>query len=527
MPAPEPDRTGALFSLLNGKPASLLTRIDGTPVEVPSPQHCAAVGAALARLHVASMSYRARLSNRRGPAWWRQAARAVKPSLSADQVALLESELKFQTVRPRQVAEGAIHGDLFCDNVLFHDGRVAGIIDFGFAATDFFAYDLATTVNDCCVDDAGSKAVDAERAEALVTAYDAARPLTPDERAAWPALLRAAGLRSGSRGLRPASAAFGRADACARSGAFRARPARSRRAARALSRARFVNDDPREFLFTRYDARHGMAWLAQAYALFSRKRLPWILLLLTYYVLLKLLLSLPFVGPYAITILKPVFAVGLLAAAWTQERGGTPALSQLFQGFRANLKSLLAIGIFFVVGVTAAIFASSLVDDGKLLDLLSNAGTMNDEEVAAALADGALQAGMLFSALLTVPVLIATWWAPSSTSPVPSAPSWDWWPCGSAVMALAVSLRAALANWRPLAIYVLGVSFYGVVLPALFTGMMVLLMQETGLLTAKVLLVPYGIFLAATLHISDYVSYRDVFHAGETLAPLSGPHTGS
>jgi len=196
VPAPEPDRTGALFSLLNGKPASLVTRIDGAPVIVPSPQHCVEVGAALARLHVASMSYRARLSNRRGPAWWRQAARAVKPHLSPDQAALLDAELKFQTGFGRvKLPKGAIHGDLFCDNVLFHDGRVAGIIDFGFAATDFYAYDLAITVNDWCVDDAGSKAVDAERAEALVTAYDAVRPLTADERTAWPALLRAAGLR--------------------------------------------------------------------------------------------------------------------------------------------------------------------------------------------------------------------------------------------------------------------------------------------------------------------------------------------
>jgi len=175
-----------------------------------------------------------------------------------------------------------------------------------------------------------------------------------------------------------------------------------------------VKDDPREFVFTRYDARHGMAWLAQAYALFSRKRMPWILLLLTYYILLKLMLYVPFVGAYAITILKPVFAVGLLAAAWTQERGGTPALGQLFLGFRSNLASLLPIGFFFVLGVTAAVFASSLIDDGKLLDLLSNAGgTMKEEDIAAALADGALQGGMLFSALLTIPVLMATWWAPA------------------------------------------------------------------------------------------------------------------
>ena len=274
-----------------------------------------------------------------------------------------------------------------------------------------------------------------------------------------------------------------------------------------------MNDDPREFVFTRYEARHGIAWLKQAYALFSQKRLPWIMLLLTYYILLKLLLYVPYVGPYAISILKPVFAVGLLAAAWTQERGGTPQLNQLFQGFRANLGSLLPIGIFFVVGVTAAVFASSLIDNGKLLDLLSNAGgTMTEEDFTAALADGALQAGMLFSALLTLPILIVTWWAPALVV----------FQNAGAGTALAVSFRAAIANFRPLAIYALGVFFYGAVLPGLFSGVLILLLQEPGLQIAKVLLLPYGIFLAATLHISDYVSYRDVFHAGETLAPLAG-----
>ena len=196
VPAPEPDRTGALFSLLNGKPASLVTRIDGAPVIVPSPQHCVEVGAALARLHVASMSYRARLSNRRGPAWWRQAARAVKPHLSPDQAALLDAELKFQTGFGRvKLPKGAIHGDLFCDNVLFADGRVAGIIDFGFAATDFFAYDLAIAVNDWCIGDDATGALDAARTRAITRAYHSVRPLTDDERMQWTALLRAAALR--------------------------------------------------------------------------------------------------------------------------------------------------------------------------------------------------------------------------------------------------------------------------------------------------------------------------------------------
>ena len=274
-----------------------------------------------------------------------------------------------------------------------------------------------------------------------------------------------------------------------------------------------MNDDPREFMFTRYEARRGMAWLTQAYALFRRKPLPWVLLLFVYYILLRLLLEIPLLGLYAITILKPVFAVGLLAAAWTQERGGTPSLRQLFQGFRANLGSLLPIGVFVVVGITAAVFASSLVDGGKLLDLQSNAGAMSEEEIAAALGDGALQFGMLFSALLSIPVIIATWWAPALVV----------FHNASAGAALATSLRAALANWRPLFLYGFGVTFYGFILPMIVTGIFALLLPQVGLQLVKYLLLPYGIVLAATLHISDYVSYRDVFHGGETLAPLSGP----
>jgi len=196
VPAPQPDRTGAFFSMLNGRPAGLVTRIDGEPVDRPTPDLCAAVGTALARLHLASQSYRARLTNRRGPAWWRQAARAVQPFLAPAQNELLSAEIRFQVGYGKgKLPRGAIHGDLFCDNVLFSDRRVAGIIDFGFAATDFLAYDLAIAVNDWCVagNDDGSQ--DPERLHAIVGAYNAARPLNADERAQWPTLLRAAALR--------------------------------------------------------------------------------------------------------------------------------------------------------------------------------------------------------------------------------------------------------------------------------------------------------------------------------------------
>jgi homoserine kinase type II len=172
-----------------------VARIDGAAIEHPDRAHCAAVGNALARLHVATQTYRARLTNRRGPAWWRQAARAVRGYLTDDQRQLLADEIKYQTGYAKaSLPKGAIHGDLFRDNVLFVGDRVSGIIDFGFAATDFLAYDLAITVNDWCVDRA-TGALEDGCCEALVAAYQAVRPLSPEEGEQWPTLLRAAALR--------------------------------------------------------------------------------------------------------------------------------------------------------------------------------------------------------------------------------------------------------------------------------------------------------------------------------------------
>jgi homoserine kinase type II len=198
VPAPEPDRTGALFSLLNGKPAGLVARVEGESLRQPDAAHCGEVGAALARLHVASQSYRPRLTNRRGPAWWRQMARVVQPYLTPAQKALLGDEIRFQIGFGKfRMPKGAIHGDLFCDNVLFEGNRVSGIIDFGFAATDALAYDLAIAVNDWCTVTTGASrgGLDPIRVDAMVSAYCDARPFSADERSLWPVLLRAAALR--------------------------------------------------------------------------------------------------------------------------------------------------------------------------------------------------------------------------------------------------------------------------------------------------------------------------------------------
>lgn len=191
---PLPDRAGSLLGELNGKPAALVTFLPGKDVEHPAAAQCAAVGTVLARIHLAGQSYTSRMDNPRGLPWWQEVMPRLLRFLPADDAALLREEVDFQA-RHRHVdlPRGAIHADLFRDNVLFEDSRIAGVIDFYFACTDALLYDVAISVNDWCLESDGR--LDPGRTTALLEAYRKARPFTPEEPAAWPAMLRAAALR--------------------------------------------------------------------------------------------------------------------------------------------------------------------------------------------------------------------------------------------------------------------------------------------------------------------------------------------
>jgi homoserine kinase type II len=192
--APIVDHANGLYSILNGKPATLVTRLAGAPVMSPTPAHCTQLGAVLAEMHVAGQSFAISFENPRGPKWWRDTAPLVAPFLDAAQRQLLDSELEFQSrYRFQDLPRGPIHADLFRDNVLWDDERVGGLIDFYFAGVDAWLFDAAVTLNDWCTHSDGD--IDRERAIALLGAYHAVRPFTAIERGAWPAMLRAASLR--------------------------------------------------------------------------------------------------------------------------------------------------------------------------------------------------------------------------------------------------------------------------------------------------------------------------------------------
>ena len=278
-------------------------------------------------------------------------------------------------------------------------------------------------------------------------------------------------------------------------------------------------DAPRDVVFTVHQARRGLAWLKDAWELFSRARAPWLLMLGTYYLSMMAVEFVPLVGQVLVPLIKPAFAVGFLAAAWTQERGGAPRVRDLYLGFRSNLRALIALGVVFVAGITLAVMSTALVDGGRLIDTLTAPAPATAEEreawsatLNATLADPRTSIAILVAVAVALPTLAALWFAPGLVvfQDLPASG------------ALAHSLRAAIANWRPLVVYGLAVIAFGVILPAFVLGVLAaILPQQTIAILAIALLMPYAFFFAATLHVSDYVSYREVFHAGETLAPLT------
>lgn len=193
-PTPVPDRAGGFLRELNGKPAALVSFLPGRDVAAPSPDQCAQAGGLLAAIHAAGQSYAGRMDNPRGPKWWAAVAPEIEPFLDEMDAALLKAEIAFQSRHKRdELPRGAIHADLFRDNVLFDGGRISGVIDFYFACTDVLLYDIAIAVNDWCID--GDGRIETARAAAMLAAYAGQRPFTATERGAWPAMLRAGALR--------------------------------------------------------------------------------------------------------------------------------------------------------------------------------------------------------------------------------------------------------------------------------------------------------------------------------------------
>ena len=196
-PQPVPLRGGGYLTRVADKPAAIVSHLDGVWPRTWGVAQCAAVGDALARMHVALFGFALARANALSLDGWEALitprlieAEALRPGLRA----LLEQDMaEVRAAWPGALPKGAIHADLFPDNALFVGERLTGVIDFYFACTDFLAYDLAVCLNAWCFTE--EREYDVARGRAMIGAYEKVRPLSEAERAALPTLARGAALR--------------------------------------------------------------------------------------------------------------------------------------------------------------------------------------------------------------------------------------------------------------------------------------------------------------------------------------------
>jgi len=185
---------GDYLSSLNNKPSALVEKLAGGDIESPNTTQCAVIGAAMAKLHLASQRLDVHRDNSRGAVWRQQAAQLLIPLVDKESAELIRSELDFQShydalTLPKYV----VHADLFRDNALFSGNQLTGIIDFYYACNDYLMFDIAVAVNDWCIGQNGL--LDEGKFHAFIQAYQLIRPITAIELEHWPLMIRAAAFR--------------------------------------------------------------------------------------------------------------------------------------------------------------------------------------------------------------------------------------------------------------------------------------------------------------------------------------------
>ena len=196
-PQPVKNRRGAVLGTLGGRPAAIVTFLEGMWIRHPSAGHCSAVGEAVAKLHRAGADFPLTRANALSVAGWRplfQAAAARADEVRDGIKEALDAELSFlERAWPTDLPHGVIHADLFPDNVFFLHNSLSGLIDFYFACTDTLAYDLAICLNAWCFE--ADHTFNITKGRALLEAYSRIRPLSSAEREQLPLLARGAALR--------------------------------------------------------------------------------------------------------------------------------------------------------------------------------------------------------------------------------------------------------------------------------------------------------------------------------------------
>jgi hypothetical protein len=240
----------------------------------------------------------------------------------------------------------------------------------------------------------------------------------------------------------------------------------------------------------------GMWWLKAAWAFFRAAPMRWLGVTAAFLLLLQLLGNIP--GGIVIAfLLKPILSVGFLAGAWHQERGQQPSLTNLLSGFQSNWRALFPLGLVYLVGVATAVTVAGAVSGISIEKILSGTG---DNPTPQMLHD--LRSAMMWTLLFMLPVVLALWFAPALIV----------FDDLGVRQALTASLMACVKHVAVIIVY--AITLFAV---ATIVSIIVLGIAKTIPGAGQIALFALALPLTAVLFISDYVSFRRVFHRDQIL----------
>jgi|TARA_B110000879_G_scaffold31660_1_gene43378 homoserine kinase type II len=176
VPCPLRDKKGGETHEIFGKPVLLFPLVKGRHLEEPNSAELNQMGLMLAKFHLHSLALPHEHANPLGIEWMQQTLALTQGSLSQSDIELVKQQVALRLeLESLGLPRAVIHADLFRDNVLFHDGEIAAVIDFFDAGTDCLILDIAVVINDWCLDDKGL--VDNEKRETFLKAYEHERKL--------------------------------------------------------------------------------------------------------------------------------------------------------------------------------------------------------------------------------------------------------------------------------------------------------------------------------------------------------------
>ena len=258
-------------------------------------------------------------------------------------------------------------------------------------------------------------------------------------------------------------------------------------------------------------AQTGWLWIRQGFQYFRQQPMEFISLFLAYlfFVLILGLISysvaalIPHFGQILTFILLPLFTLPFMQACKDVDEGMRVRPQLILTGYRSpQLMSLLALGLLYLIAAVVALFASTLIDGGLFLQLL----TESDKLDPAMLEEGNMAAAMLFAMLIYAGALMVLWFAGPLIA----------WQNMSLFKAVFYSFFASLKSMR--AFFIFALSWFAVagIIPAI---LMVLISALTGSQDAVVMLMlPVSLLSNVILYCTFYPSYKSVFGAAETGA---------